>query len=149
GLVAAIDELAARATKLFNVTVRWDCEDDRLPVDEQSAGHVYRIVQEAVSNSVKHGKAKLVQIRAEVGRGGGQEVHVTVTDDGVGLSAKTVAQPGIGLRIMQYRAKLIGAKLSVARAAPSGGTIVSCIVPVSGGASRTESLARSAPLQND
>jgi len=58
---------------------------------------------------------------------------MTVTDNGSGLSAKTVADPGIGLRIMQYRANLIGAKLHVARATESGGTIVSCTLPVSNG----------------
>jgi signal transduction histidine kinase len=127
GLAAAIEELAAGASKLFNVAVRWDCEFSRLPVDDESAIHIYRIVQEAISNSVKHGKAKTVHVRGAVGTDG---VTVTIVDDGLGLSAKTVAQPGIGLRIMQYRAKLIGAKLLVARASARGGTIVSCTSPL-------------------
>jgi signal transduction histidine kinase len=58
---------------------------------------------------------------------------MTVTDDGSGLSAKTVSHPGLGLRIMQYRANLIGAELHVARATENGGTIVSCSMPAIAG----------------
>lgn len=146
GLVAALEELATRAKKLFGVACTFDCEHDDLPIPDESAVHVYRIIQEAVSNSVKHGKAKNVVIRAVVAGGApgstataaaaaaaaaasAGEVTMTVTDDGSGLSAKTIAHPGIGLRIMQYRANLIGAKLSVMRATAGGGTIVSCAVP--------------------
>jgi signal transduction histidine kinase len=132
GLAAALEELASRATRLFNIDARWDCEHARLPVADESAVHVYRIVQEAVSNSVKHGKARRVRIRGSVTR---DTVTVTVEDDGSGLSAKTVAEPGIGLRIMQYRAKLIGATLSVARATQAGGTIVTCALPTDGAVS--------------
>jgi signal transduction histidine kinase len=141
GLLAALEELATRAKKLFGVTCTFDCEHDELPIADESAVHVYRIVQEAVSNSVKHGKAKRVVMRGIVtagdgtgsaggsGSAGGRQVIMTVTDDGSGLSAKTVAEPGIGLRIMQYRANLIGAKLSVVRATAQGGTIVTCTIP--------------------
>jgi len=126
GLVAALEELATRAKKLFGVTCTFDCEHADLPIADESAVHVYRIMQEAVSNSVKHGKARHVIIRAVIANG---EVTMTVSDDGSGLSAKTVAEPGIGLRIMQYRANLIGARLSVMRASAAGGTVVTCTVP--------------------
>ena len=128
GLVAAIEELATRANRLFNINCRFDCPDNDLPVAEDAAVHIYRIVQEAISNSVRHGKAKAVEICAQVERG---NFAITVTDDGSGLSAKTVAEPGIGLRIMQYRANLIGAQLHVARATERGGTIVSCTLSTS------------------
>jgi signal transduction histidine kinase len=124
--------LATRAKKLFGIACTFDCEYDEVPIPDESAVHVYRIIQEAVSNSVKHGKARHVVIRVVVGRAGSDGsdlVTMTVTDDGSGLSAKTVAHPGIGLRIMQYRANLIGAKLSVMRSTAQGGTIVTCAIP--------------------
>lgn len=133
GLAAALDELAKRANRLFNISCRFDTHSDELPIAEDAAVHVYRIVQEAISNSVRHGKAKHVEICAAVESG---MLTMTVTDDGSGLSAKTVAQPGLGLRIMQYRANLIGAKLHVARAAERGGTIVSCTLGTSSGNGR-------------
>jgi signal transduction histidine kinase len=123
GLVAALEELATRSNRLFNINCRFDSEDTSLPIDDDSAIHVYRIVQEAISNSVRHGKAKHVRIAAATEGG---KLTVTVTDDGSGLSAKTVAQPGLGLKIMQYRANLIDAELHVVRATERGGTTVSC-----------------------
>ncbi|MBC8108874.1 MAG: ATP-binding protein [Anaerolineae bacterium] len=140
GLSAALEELAARASRLFTISCRFDCEQDTLPVADDAAIHVYRIVQEAISNSVRHGKAKHVEICAELES---SVLTMTVTDDGSGLSAKTVAQPGIGLRIMQYRANLIGAKLHVARVSERGGTIVSCTLGASASnGRRTEPEAR-------
>jgi signal transduction histidine kinase len=126
GLAVALENLADGASRLFGIDCSFECDEPTLPVANSSVIHVYRIIQEATSNSVKHGKAKHVYIRVAVRRG---EVVFTVEDDGSGLSAKTIAQPGIGLQIMQYRAKLIGAKLAVARATPGGGTIVSCSLP--------------------
>jgi signal transduction histidine kinase len=123
GLVAAFEEMASRAKRLFKINCIFDSELDELPVAEDRAIHVYRIVQEAISNSVRHGKARNVRIAASMEDG---RIAMTVTDDGSGLSAKTVAHPGLGLRIMQYRANLIGAELHVARASEKGGTIVSC-----------------------
>jgi signal transduction histidine kinase len=126
GLAAAFEEMASRAQRLFKIKCRFASDVDELPIDDDGAIHVYRIVQEAISNSVRHGKAKNVHIAAMMQKG---RVVITVTDDGSGLSAKTVAHPGLGLRIMQYRANLIGAELHVARATESGGTIVSCAMP--------------------
>ncbi|CAN5534325.1 hypothetical protein BH09PLA1_BH09PLA1_32070 [soil metagenome] len=131
GLRAAIEELASRANRLFNITCLFDCEQDELPIAEDSEIHIYRIVQEAISNSVRHGKAKTVRIQALVE---GDTIAMTVTDDGSGLSAKTIAQPGIGLRIMQYRANLIGAKLHVVRGPDKCGTTVSCTLKTSASA---------------
>jgi signal transduction histidine kinase len=61
-----------------------------------------------------------------------KDLIVTVVDDGIGLSQKTSVNPGLGLRLMQYRAKIIGASLTVERAAPEGGTVVTCICPIDG-----------------
>jgi hypothetical protein len=55
---------------------------------------------------------------------------MSIVDDGSGLSAKTLANPGIGLQIMQYRARMVGAALSVARVSTEGGTLVTCSLPV-------------------
>jgi signal transduction histidine kinase len=131
GLAAAIEELVRRANRLFAIECTFDCVLETIPVPSDSALHVYRIVQEAISNSVRHGKAKHVQIRAAVEDGW---IVATVVDDGSGLSSKTVQHPGIGLRIMQYRAKLIGARLSVERAGEQGGTVVRCALPVAASA---------------
>jgi signal transduction histidine kinase len=89
--------------------------------------HVFRIVQEAITNSVRHGKAKNVRIELATDN---RFLKVSVMDDGIGLSAKTRARPGLGLRVMQYRATILGASLTFERTTPAGGTTVICSCPL-------------------
>lgn len=129
GLVAAIEELSETSSTLLGIDCHGEfvAEDLDLNLDRTRSLHLYRIVQEAVNNSVRHGKSKHVAIRTEQR---GNNLHVTVSDDGSGLSQKTMANPGLGLRIMQYRARMLSATLAVERATPSGGTVVTCICPI-------------------
>lgn len=127
GFVAAIEELSETSSTLFGIDCHGDFVAQDLELDRTRSLHLYRIVQEAVNNSVRHGKSKHVAIRTEQR---GNNLHVTVTDDGSGLSQKTMANPGLGLRIMQYRARMLSATLAVERATPSGGTVVTCICPI-------------------
>jgi signal transduction histidine kinase len=123
GFVAAMEELAETAGTLFGIDCQWDFAGESLPLEPKCALHLYRIVQEAISNSAKHGKAKRVRISALIGGG---ELTLIVTDDGSGLSRRTISNPGLGLRIMAYRARMVGAQLTAERAGDAGGTIVRC-----------------------
>jgi signal transduction histidine kinase len=123
GFVAAMEELCATARGLFDINCEWEYDGEAIPVDPKRAVHLYRIVQESVSNSVKHGKAKRVTISAECHD---NELTLIVTDDGIGLSRKTITNPGLGLRTMAYRARIVGAELSAQRVENGGGTIVRC-----------------------
>jgi signal transduction histidine kinase len=128
GFIAAMEELAETSSTLLNISCHWECDLSELPELERArALHLIRIVQEAVNNSVRHGKARNVRIGLSHNP---HAVTLTVTDDGSGLSEKTMANPGIGLRIMQYRAKMLGALLSVERATGAGGTVVTCSCPI-------------------
>jgi CheY-like chemotaxis protein len=79
--------------------------------------HLYRIAQEAVSNAVKHGRAKNIRIRVT-------KTSLTITDDGSGLPASAKSE-GMGLRIMRYRAEMIGGTLSVKNGRTKG-VVVTC-----------------------
>jgi signal transduction histidine kinase len=136
GLPPALEELATNASKLLGVKCICRC-DVEAPLDGEASLHLYRIAQEAINNSVKHGRADSIEVALAVTDQGG--VKITIADDGVGLSEKTRSNPGLGLQIMQYRAKMIGATLSVNRASPQRGTIVACTVP----ASRTKKVEAS------
>jgi signal transduction histidine kinase len=71
--------------------------------------HIYYIINEAVNNSIKHGKAKNIDIELNVIDGG---LNVTVKDDGLGIKNKDLQKmdyKGMGLKTMQYRAKILGA----------------------------------------
>ena len=131
GLIAAIEELADTSSALFGIKCSLECEDQQLPVDRTRALPLFRIVQEAVNNSVRHGKAKNVRIGV---MNNPRELIVSVVDDGSGLSQKTTANPGLGLRIMEYRARMLDASLTVERASTTGGTVVTCTCPLDGAA---------------
>lgn len=126
GLPPALEELAASATGLMriNCSVEWDGQD--VPLDGETSLHLFRIAQEAINNSVKHGAARSVRIDL---RTLNERVTMTVTDDGRGISSTTRSQPGIGLQIMQYRAKMIGATIELTGDTRKPGTIVRCSVP--------------------
>src|SRR5262249_12183918 len=80
---------------------------ERLPAHEQTA--CFRIVQEALTNVVRHARAHRVHI---VAIREGTEVHLSVRDDGVGFDAAAPVE-GLGLFGMQDRARLVGGRLVV------------------------------------
>jgi two-component system CheB/CheR fusion protein len=87
-----------------------------------AGNNLYRIAQEAITNALKHGHCKNISI----GLGAvDEEVILTVKDDGVGFPDGREYSSGMGLHIMNYRAKMIGASLDIRRGA-GGGTIVIC-----------------------
>jgi signal transduction histidine kinase len=123
GLTAALDELAAHITRVFRVECR---VDDRAGVEPPAASraHLHRIVREAVLNAARHARAAAIDI--ELRRDGG-ELVLEVRDDGVGISARP--SDGMGLHLMAYRARLLGASLQIA-AGWLRGTTVTCRVPL-------------------
>jgi signal transduction histidine kinase len=88
------------------------------------ANELYRIAQEAVTNALRHGHARRITVRLSRADGG---VRLAVLDNGCGMPADVSHAQGMGLRVMQYRASLIGGKLAVQRRR-SGGTEVLCRV---------------------
>jgi signal transduction histidine kinase len=89
---------------------------------------LFRIVQEALTNVVRHAHANKVEIRSDEKDG----LRLTVLDNGVGISKDSVVDyRSMGLLGMKERARSIGGQLSV-RAAQSGGTLVEVFVPRTG-----------------
>lgn len=125
GLTDALRELAAGTRKVFGCDCRCCCDPPVLVTDPAMATHLYRIAQEAVSNALKHGKAGRIEINLTARA---SAAALTVTDNGVGLSGRQHKRTGMGLRIMRYRAEVIGGTLS-AEPLPGGGTRVVCTVP--------------------
>jgi len=124
GLMAALEELASRTEKLFRHRCRFKCRRPVLIDDNDTATHLYRIAQEAVTNAVKHGQPRQIEIGlAQVA----QRIDLSVRDDGVGLRDRRPKSVGMGLRIMQYRAGMIDGSLVVERGA-QGGTEVRCSI---------------------
>jgi signal transduction histidine kinase len=88
---------------------------------------VLRIVQEGVSNSLRHARAAFVEVSLAEEAG---QLVLRIQDDGIGLRAPTVRPgTGVGLRSMQERADRLGGELEV-RELPGGGTVVLLRCPV-------------------
>jgi signal transduction histidine kinase len=118
-------ELAATASERFNVSCKFECPQPVLLHDASAITHLYRIAQEAVTNAVRHGKARHINICLD---SADDETVLTVTDDGSGLSENARSNNGMGLRIMAYRASMIGANFNIERLSARG-TRVICTLP--------------------
>lgn len=139
-LIPALNQLAARLRAAHRVEVRMELAMRAvLSLDEASATHLYLIAQEAITNALKHGRAKTVVVKL---RSSKNAVTLTIGDDGCGLPAAPQAGFGMGLKIMEYRAGIIGGTLRVT-APRSGGTRIRCVCPqLSRPRARTPSSSR-------
>ena len=123
GLQAALQELANRITKHVGVPCELVAPQTTRVYDNAAAVHLYRIAQEAVNNGIKHGRAKNIRISLDTQN---NQVVLTVKDDGIGIPKDKRHKPGgMGLRVMNYRAAIIGATVKV-ESAPNDGTLVTC-----------------------
>jgi PAS domain S-box-containing protein len=132
GLMAALEALAVRTKKLFHVPCHFKCRRPVLVHDNAVATHLFRIAQEAVTNAIKHASPGRIVISLTETPG---RVCLAVNDDGSGLPARRRKPAGMGLRIMRYRAGMIGGSVAVQNEL-GGGTTVVCTVHLAGDAAK-------------
>ena len=124
GLAAALEELAEATRQRCRIDVEVQCDRSLHLEDNHVATHLFRIAQEAVTNAVKHASATCLGLDLSHHPDG--ILALTVADNGAGIAPANGKQPrGVGLRIMRYRAQVIGAELDIRRGA-AGGTTVTC-----------------------
>jgi len=124
GFLASIQELAAMTERVFDVACTLEYEKPFVVDRPVAATNLYRIIQESISNAVRHGKARAIEIYLVLQ---GQQLTLTVRDDGVGLGSTAANREGLGVSIMKHRAEQLGGTLEVQP--DRGGTIVTCRVP--------------------
>jgi PAS domain S-box-containing protein len=128
GLVAALEELASNASEVFKINCHFVVEGLPVTVENEIALHLYYIVLEALANAAKHSGGSNVCITLQPS---GDRWLLTIQDDGIGFSLPARDQEGMGLRILHYRARVIGATLNL-HSQPGSGTTVTCLfLPVS------------------
>ena len=123
GFVAALEDLVDR--EIWKTPCRLEVKPSFHVENDAAAAQLYRIAREAVINANKHAKAR--QIVVELDRSG-KEIVLRVIDDGVGFPDKPKLKQGLGSHIMDYRARLIGARLEI-DSSKQGGTRVACYLP--------------------
>ena len=120
-----LQRMTERVRDLYGIACGFSVIGDDRVYDNAVATHLFHIVQEAVTNAIKHASPSLITVELR----SGEEGVVTVVDDGSGIRQPPDGTcQGIGLRIMRHRADIIGARLSVVPL-PGGGTRVACTFP--------------------
>jgi PAS domain S-box-containing protein len=124
GLVAALRELALGQAQIYKIPCSFRQTGTPPVLDSRVSLNLYRIVQEAVANALKHSRASRVEIHFQVKKG---DFQLIIADDGCGFSTKAGKSKGQGIPIMTYRAESIGALLQI-ESVRSQGTVVRCSV---------------------
>jgi PAS domain S-box-containing protein len=121
-LGAAIQTLAARVSERFGVQVDSNLDfEEPLRLSEIAATHVYRIVQEALTNVARHSGGTEACITLKTLDG---ELHLRIDDNGRGLTQTVSELPeGLGLKIMRYRAQTLGGDLTIGSAENGGASV--------------------------
>jgi len=122
-LTGVLKGLASNVTKMFELRCGFNVKGAIPPLPEHTTMQFYKIAQEAVSNAIKHGKAREIQIVLSSENG---VLTLAIQDDGIGIQS-TAASPkkkGMGLQVMKYRAGIIGGSIDVRKS--EHGTRVTC-----------------------
>jgi PAS domain S-box-containing protein len=160
GLLTALKQLAFRVDKLYALSCELEYDDAAAGAvtDMAVARHVFRIAQEAVSNAVRHSKAKRIWISLRSSPDHA-DLTLAVRDDGVGPppeadtpetvreAAREAARDGtggLGLHLMSYRARMIGGQLDIRRGS-EGGMVLTCVWPVGAPLAVPSATTASAP----
>ncbi len=122
GLRSAFEELKAEVEKNFLANCLLEYDASAGPSGEIEATNLYYIAREAVNNAARHGNAKNIVIEVHQSE---ESFSLRVSDDGVGIPEGADERGGMGLRIMKYRAWLIGATIAISRR-QGAGTVVEC-----------------------
>jgi signal transduction histidine kinase len=127
GLVAALRRLAADLTARFGtrIDVRLDGLDDDTRLAPEVETVVYRVVQEALTNVVRHARASRAAVEIAVGD---QRTCARIVDDGLGFNVDAATLRSLGLAGMRERSMLVGGRLEI-DSAPGRGTTVGLEVP--------------------
>ena len=125
GLGSTIDWYLSTVEKQLGIQVEYEHIGTAVTVDDTTAIHVYRVLQEAVNNVARHSGATRAWVRL---RSQTRVLELEVEDHGKGLDADT-ARRGLGLVAMRERAGLVGGTLEFLRP-HAGGTLVRLTVPL-------------------
>jgi signal transduction histidine kinase len=122
GLSAAVEELTAGIGKLYNIKCIFSANGTLPSLHGSVAMHLHFIAQEAIMNAAKHSGASSIHVGLKKEN---EDLVLTVRDNGVGFQPSELGRDGMGIGIMRYRAKVIGAVLELL-AQPGQGTQIIC-----------------------
>lgn len=125
GLISSLQRLTLHTEKLYSIPCRFRSNAELESINEETAYQIYRIAQEAITNSVKHGNPSLISVSLHQKK---QSLILQVTDNGRGIDLDHLREGGQGMQIMKYRTRMINGELNIV-SKPSNGTTISCVIP--------------------
>ena len=126
GLEAAVSKHAGALASRESLQVEVVGPPERLPVAPHIEEQLYRLIQEALHNVVKHAHTHSARVAIETGS---DEITVTICDNGDGFDPEAPRPGHLGLASMAERAAGLGGFLSLASRPGGGGTTVTVSVP--------------------
>jgi signal transduction histidine kinase len=126
GLVISLDGLCRDFANQHHLKVRFLHDDLRREISEGMTLCLFRIVQEALRNVVKHSGADEVTVELSACN---EQIEVCVSDSGVGFDPESAGKRGLGLTSMRERLRLVGGQLQI-ESQPSKGTRIHAYVPL-------------------
>jgi signal transduction histidine kinase len=119
GLAASLRKQVEVLDRVFDARLTFQADPDvTLPGDRELM--LFRVAQEAVHNALRHARAGDVSVKL---RRSGDDVSLTVVDDGAGFDPAEAGRDGLGLASMRDRAEAVGGTLTI-ESAPGSGTVV-------------------------
>jgi PAS domain S-box-containing protein len=126
GLIAGLQSMAVRGMERYGVRAHFNTSlKEPLTLDDGAATHLYRIAQEAFTNAIRHGRVTQVTIDLATAEG---TLTLSVQDNGRGFDERNASNNGLGLKLMRYRAQMLGGDVTIA-SNKGGGVVVRCSCP--------------------
>jgi signal transduction histidine kinase len=143
GLESTVDWYLSTVKKQLGVDVTYERAGTAVPIDATIGIHVYRVLQEALSNVARHSGTDRAVVRLHVEP---RALTLEVQDHGRGLLAESARSRGLGLVAMRERAELVNGTIELL--SPSGGgTLIRLKVPLSEIAAAQASALRADPVE--
>ncbi len=122
GFRTGLEALARQSSRYPDITLEVSPGGEEPNLSADTSIQLYRLVQEAVRNALRHSEGSTVRVSMEIRNG---ELTVVVEDDGRGFDPDAVREEGLGLGLMRHRATSLGASFSIV-SQPGQGTRVEC-----------------------
>jgi len=117
----ALNDFARQTRIRFSVQLTLDLPRKLPPHSPEQIIHLYRIAQEAVGNAVRHGGARVIRVAITPSARG---LQLKIEDEGTGFPATSIRPEGIGMHVMQYRARVLGGSIRFKNRTPRGAAVL-------------------------
>lgn len=125
GLIPTIKKYVVKMAELHQVEIDLTCTDKKERLEKNYEVAVFRLVQEAVQNAIKHANASSIHVIVEIIRG---KIKVVIKDDGIGFDQDAIDKQSFGLIGMKERVEILNGKMLV-RSEKGKGTIIRIFIP--------------------